>query len=33
MAGASLAVIPPLVVFVFLQRYFVRSISRSGFGG
>jgi len=33
MAGASLAVIPPLVVFAFLQRYFVRSISRSGFGG
>ena len=33
MAGASLAVIPPLLVFAFLQRYFVRSISRSGFGG
>ena len=33
MAGATLAVLPPLVLFVFLQRFFVRSISRSGFGG
>ena len=33
MAGASLAVIPPLVVFAFLQRFFVRSIARSGLSG
>lgn len=33
MAGASLAVLPPLVVFAFLQRFFVRSIARSGMSG
>jgi multiple sugar transport system permease protein len=33
MAGASLAVLPPLVLFVFLQRYFVNSIANSGITG
>jgi multiple sugar transport system permease protein len=33
MAGATLAVIPPLTLFVFLQRYFVRTISRTGITG
>ena len=33
MAGAALAVLPPLAVFAFLQRFFVRSISRSGLTG
>jgi multiple sugar transport system permease protein len=33
MAGAALAVLPPLLVFAFLQRYFVRSIARSGLTG
>ena len=33
MAGAALAVLPPLVVFAFLQRFFVRSIARSGMTG
>ena len=33
MAGAALAVLPPLVVFAFLQRYFVRTIARSGLTG
>jgi multiple sugar transport system permease protein len=33
MAGASLAVIPPLIVFAFLQRYFVHSIAQSGLSG
>lgn len=33
MAGATLAVLPPLVVFVFLQRFFVRTIVGSGITG
>jgi multiple sugar transport system permease protein len=33
MAGAALAVLPPLTLFVILQRYFVRTISRSGITG
>ena len=33
MAGATLAVLPPLAVFVFLQRFFVRTIARSGLTG
>lgn len=33
MAGATLAVLPPLALFVFLQRYFVRTISRTGITG
>lgn len=33
MAGAALAVVPPLIVFVTLQRFFVRSISRTGMTG
>ena len=33
MAGAALAVLPPLVLFVVLQRYFVRTISRTGITG
>lgn len=33
MAGAALAVLPPLVLFVFLQRYFVRTIARAGLSG
>lgn len=33
MAGATLAVLPPLVLFIFLQRSFVRTISRTGITG
>lgn len=33
MAGATLAVLPPLVMFVFLQRFFVDSIVGSGLKG
>lgn len=33
MAGATLAVLPPLALFVFLQRYFVDSIVSSGVKG
>ena len=33
MAGASLAVLPPLVLFAVLQRYFVRTIARTGMSG
>ncbi|WP_018183410.1 carbohydrate ABC transporter permease [Kaistia granuli] len=33
MAGATLAVLPPLILFVFLQRFFVRTITASGVTG
>ena len=33
MAGATLAVLPPLLVFAFLQRFFVRTIVQSGVTG
>jgi len=33
MAGATLAVLPPLIMFVFLQRFFVDSIVSSGVKG
>ena len=33
MAGATLAVLPPLVLFAFLQRFFVDSIVSSGIKG
>jgi multiple sugar transport system permease protein len=33
MAGATLAVLPPLVLFVFLQRFFVDSIVSTGVKG
>jgi multiple sugar transport system permease protein len=33
MAGATLAVLPPLVLFAFLQRFFVRTITASGVTG
>lgn len=33
MAGATLAVLPPLILFVFLQRFFVRTITATGMGG
>lgn len=33
MAGATLAVIPPLTLFVVLQRHFVRTLSRTGITG
>jgi len=33
MAGACLAVLPPLVLFGFLQRHFVSSIAKSGMSG
>ena len=33
MAGATLAVLPPLVLFVFLQRFFVKTIVSSGMTG
>ena len=33
MAGATLAVLPPLILFVVLQRFFVNTMSRSGMTG
>ncbi|MFI5407700.1 carbohydrate ABC transporter permease [Kaistia sp. UC242_56] len=33
MAGATLAVLPPLILFVLLQRFFVRTITASGMTG
>lgn len=33
MAGAVVAALPPIVVFVFLQRYFIEGISRTGIKG
>jgi len=33
MAGATLAVLPPLILFVFLQRFFVKTIVSSGMTG
>jgi multiple sugar transport system permease protein len=33
MAGATLAVLPPLILFVFLQRFFVNTMSRTGMSG
>lgn len=33
MAGATLAVLPPLILFVFLQRFFVTTMSRTGMSG
>jgi len=33
MAGATLAVLPPLILFVFLQRFFVDSIVATGVKG
>ena len=33
MAGATLAVLPPLLIFALLQRFFVRTIASSGLTG
>ncbi len=33
MAGAVVAALPPIIVFVFLQRYFIEGISRTGIKG
>jgi ABC-type glycerol-3-phosphate transport system permease component len=33
MAGAVLAALPPIIVFVILQRYFIEGISRTGLKG
>jgi multiple sugar transport system permease protein len=33
MAGATLAVLPPVILFVFLQRFFVDSIVATGVKG
>ena len=33
MAGATLAVLPPLILFVFLQRFFVNTLTRTGLSG
>lgn len=33
MAGATLAVLPPLILFIFLQRFFVNTMSRTGMSG
>ena len=33
MAGATLAVLPPVILFVFLQRFFVESIVATGVKG
>ncbi len=32
-AGATLAVLPPLILFIFLQRFFVNTMSRTGMSG
>jgi multiple sugar transport system permease protein len=33
MAGATLAVLPPLILFIFLQKFFVNTMSRTGMSG
>ena len=33
MAGSVLATLPPMLIFIFLQQYFVRGISMSGMKG
>jgi len=33
MAGAVFAALPPIIVFVILQRYFIAGISRTGLKG
>lgn len=33
MAGASIAILPPLIVFIFAQRYFIESVTSSGIKG
>ncbi len=33
MAGATLAALPPIIVFVFLQRYFIEGIAQTGMKG
>jgi multiple sugar transport system permease protein len=33
MAGTLLAVMPTLIIFVFLQRYFIRGIALTGLKG
>ena len=33
MAGATLAVLPPLLIFALLQRFFVRTIASAGLTG
>jgi alpha-1,4-digalacturonate transport system permease protein len=33
LAGAAIAVIPPLIVFIFGQRFFVESVASSGVKG
>ena len=33
MAGATLATLPPIIVFILLQRYFVQGISMTGIKG
>ena len=33
MAGTTLSVLPTLIVFIFLQRYFIRGIALTGLKG
>jgi len=33
MAGAVMAALPPIIVFMLLQRYFIEGISRTGIKG
>ncbi|WP_051585793.1 carbohydrate ABC transporter permease [Caldanaerobius polysaccharolyticus] len=33
MAGATIAVVPPLILFMFVQKYFVEGITVTGMGG
>jgi multiple sugar transport system permease protein len=33
MAAATMATIPVVIVYIFTQRWFVRGITLSGFGG
>jgi hypothetical protein len=33
MAGSALATLPPMLIFIFLQRYFVQGLSMSGIKG
>ena len=33
MAGATLAIVPVLLLFVFTQRYFIEGVARAGIRG
>jgi multiple sugar transport system permease protein len=33
MAGAAIAVLPPMLIFIFAQRYFVEGVANTGLKG